>query len=480
MKNDLVVETRPQEGYDGHIVFLLTHGFAARMMIRSGMTRRLIAQGARVTAISPNADEAYFQAECQHEGVALQQAPNGTGRIASWFRTFRPYFLNDVMNNPALRFVHTRQLQHRPMTASVLAMLNRTVARLALFREFSRMLERRVNRSKIVEELLNILRPDLLVLSNPFGREETVYLIHARELNIPVVCQMLSWDNITSKGTPLLMPNYFISWGPIMTGEISELYGFPNERIYECGVSHFDAYSQKDQFTSRCRLLKGLKLPLENPYIFYGMVASNFFPNELEILTWLVDQINNHAFARPCSLVIRPHPQTISGIYARTSRELERLRALIGSRVALDIPPVLSEKLAWDLPKDDMYRLASLLAECAMCINANSTLCLDACMLDRPVISIGFDGWKEFPYEQSARQGLDYFHIAKLLAFGGIRVARSFDDLKNHINTYLCEPSLEREGRLLSVAQECGPQDGRAAERVASTLLRLARRKDHQ
>jgi CDP-glycerol glycerophosphotransferase (TagB/SpsB family) len=479
MNNDLVVETSPQGGCDGHIAFLLTHGFAARMMIRSGMARRLIAQGARVTAISPNADEAYFQAECQHEGVALQQEPNGTGRIASWFRTFRPYFLNDVMNNPALRFVHALHLQHRPMTASVMAMLNRTAARLALFREFSRMLEHRVNRSKKVEELLNTLRPDLLVLSNPFGTEETVYLIHTRELNVPVVCQMLSWDNITSKGTPLLMPDYFISWGPVMTGEMSELYGFPKDRIYECGVPHFDVYNQNDQFISRYRLLKNLNLPLEDPYIFYGMVASNLFPNELDILTWLVDQINKHAFARPCSLVIRPHPQAISGIYARTSRELERLKALMGSRVALDIPPVLSEKLAWDLPKDDMYRLASLLAGCAMCVNANSTLCLDACMLDRPVVSIGFDGWEELPYEQSARQGLDYFHIAKLLAFGGIRVARSFDDFKNHINAYLREPSLDQEGRLLSVAQECGPRDGRAAERVASTLLSLARRKEH-
>jgi CDP-glycerol glycerophosphotransferase (TagB/SpsB family) len=120
-----------------------------------------------------------------------------------------------------------------------------------------------------------------------------------------------------------------------------------------------------------------------------------------------------------------------------------------------------------------MYHLARLLAGCAMCINATSTLSLDACMLDRPVIFIAFDGSGALSYEKSARRGLDYIHIAKLVSLGGVRVARSFRDLESHINAYLCDPSLEHEGRMLSVAQECGPLDGQAAERVASTLLRL-------
>jgi hypothetical protein len=204
------------------------------------------------------------------------------------------------------------------------------------------------------------------------------------------------------------------------------------------------------------------------------MVPEYSCPNELGILEWLSDQVNRNAFAEPCSLVIRPHPQTISGIYSSNSRDLERLKSLRGPRVALDVPTVLSEKLAWDLPKNDMYRLASLMAGCAMCLNANSTLCLDACMLDRPVINIGFDGWQELPYEKSARRGIDYFHMAKLLSLGGIRVAKSFSELERHINNYLRNPLLEHEGRLWSATQECGPRDGRAAERVSATLLSLA------
>ena len=170
----------------------------------------------------------------------------------------------------------------------------------------------------------------------------------------------------------------------------------------------------------------------------------------------------------------------ISGYYSTESKELEKLKALVGARVALDIPPVLSERLAWDLPKSDMYHLASLLAGGAMCLSANSTLSLDACMLDRSVINISFDGSDELPYERSARRGLDYIHMAKLLGFGGIKIAMSFDDLQRHINAYLMDPSLDHEGRMVSAAMECGTPDGRAAERVVKTLLNLGSRSEER
>jgi hypothetical protein len=459
-----------------HILFLLTHGFAARMMIRSGLAKCLLARGARVTVISPNADEPYFQEECRAEGILLKQAPRITGRIGRRLRAYRSYLLADIMNNPALKAAHSFIFEKRPVYGFTLAAMNRTIARWPPFRRFSRVLMRQFSRCQEIKELLDEVRPNLLVVPNPFGAHETSCLLHARELGIPVACQLLSWDNITAKGTPLLMPDYFISWGPIMTAEIIDWYHFPRGRIYECGVPHFDVYSRNNDLIPTYMLLRELHLPEEYPYILYGMVTRMYCPNEIAILRWLADQVNKKVFAKPCSLVIRPHPQLMSGIYSMNTEELGRLKALVSANVALAMPQVLSEELAWDLPKNDMYRLASLLSGCAMCLNASSTLCLDACMLDRPVINIAFDGWEELPYERSARQSLDYLHMAKLLALGGIRIARSFSDLENHINAYLCDPSLDQNGRMLSAAQECGPRDGRAVERVTATLLELARR----
>ena len=475
-----VAEERIRQKSDRHIVFLLTHGFVARVVVRSGLAGHLVTRGARVTVISRNADEVYFQQECQAEKISLEQNTNKRSRIAQRFRGYRPYLLDDVLNNPALRSGHLCRRKSQPLVGWAMEAVNRTVARSPLFRKFSRTLECKTNRSREVQQLLLQLQPDLLVLCNPFGVEETVYLLHARESGIPVVCQMLSWDNITTKGTPLLMPDYFISWGPIMTEELVDLYHFPRNKVYECGVPHFDVYSQKDQLTPRDTLLRELKLPANQPYIFYGMGAkSSWTFDEIDILEWLAGQVNANSFAEPCSLVIRLHPQGASGYYSLDARDLQRLRALAGPRVVLDTPPVLSERLESDAPKSDMYHLASLLAGSAMCLNISSTLCLDACMLDRPTITVAFDGWEDLPYEESSRQALDYIHMAKLLALGGVRIARSFSELEAHINAYLRDPSLDRDGRMSSVSRECGSKDGEATERVASRLLQLAGRIQH-
>ena len=477
---DSVDEADTRQKRDTHIAFLLTHGFSARAVIRSGLAGRLSAQKARVTVISANANEAYFQRECGTEGLALAQEPKSGGRFAWRFRLYRPYLLDDVLNNPALRCGHLRRRKRHPWGFWPMEVINRTVARSPLFRKFSRALECKTNRSTEVQQFLLQLQPDLLVLANPFGTREVVYLLHARELGIPVVCQMLSWDNITTKGTPLLMPDYFISWGPIMTEELVDLYHFPRDKVYECGVPHFDVYSQKDQLTPRDTLLRELKLPANQPYIFYGMGAkSSWGFDEIDLLEWLAGQVNGNAFAAPCSLVIRLHPQGVSGFYSLDARDLQRLRALAGPRVVLDTPPVLSQRLESDAPKSDMYHLASLLAGSAMCINVSSTLCLDACMLDRPTITVAFDAWEDLPYEESSRQAVDYIHMAKLLALGGVRIARSFSDLEVHINAYLRDPHLDQVGRMRSVIQESGLKDGKATERVASRLLELAGRTHH-
>lgn len=444
------------------------------MVLRAGVAKCLINQDIRVTIISPNAHEPYFQKECDEENVELVPEPKCGGRIANWFRAYRPYLLDDVLTNPALHTRHLRRRRNYPLSCFVFGLINRTLAKRQWVRVAIRFIERRLNRSGEVKRQLSGLRPDLLVLPNPFGLDETLYLLHAKELGIPVVCQMLSWDNITSKGTPLMMPDYFISWGPVMTQEIVELYGFKRNKISECGVPHFDVYVHQQGLLTREEVLDRFGLPPSEPYIFYGMGPRYASPNELEIVSWLAEQVNANNFQRSCSLIIRPHPQTISGEYALSSAELKRLHALTGPRVAIDMPPVLSERLAWDLPKTDMNHLASLLAGSAMCLNANSTLCLDACMLDKPVITVAFDGHEDLPYWDSARHGLDYFHLAKLFQFGGVRVARSFHELRQHINTYFVKPDLDQEARLLSATQECGIKDGYASQRAAQALAQLA------
>jgi hypothetical protein len=54
-------------------------------------------------------------------------------------------------------------------------------------------------------------------------------------------------------------------------------------------------------------------------------------------------------------------------------------------------------------------------------------------------------------------------------------VARSPEELAEHVNAYLEDPSLDREGRRKLVELEVGVPVGQASERVVEALERIAR-----
>ena len=77
---------------------------------------------------------------------------------------------------------NTRNVLHVILgCASTMEYINNHLAPYAWFRAWRRQLERLVNRSKPIASLLRDLRPDYLVLPNPFGTQETLYMVHARD-----------------------------------------------------------------------------------------------------------------------------------------------------------------------------------------------------------------------------------------------------------------------------------------------------------
>jgi hypothetical protein len=85
-----------------------------------------------------------------------------------------------------------------------------------------------------------------------------------------------------------------------------------------------------------------------------------------------------------------------------------------------------------------------------------------------------FDGDAELPWWDSVRRVVEFPHLAKLLTYGGAAVVRSYGELEAALRAYLAEPRRDAEGRRRAREEECGPADGRASERIAAALARLA------
>ena len=461
-----------------NVCYLITQGFSARMVLHTALVPKLTERGVTAAVVTPNADEASMQALGDELGVSIYPAL-GDQRLASSLalNQIQRYVFEDVAGNPALRAKHLRDVapdvrRWRRGLATAMMWLNRTSQRLpAIPNTLDRIQQRLLTKAR-VEEQLQQIRPDVVVATYPANFVEAAYLRAASSLGIRTASHLLSWDNITCKGRFPVVSQEFVSWGPVMSAELQEHYEVPPSRIYECGVPHFDAHVHQASPRLRDEVLTELGLDPQRPYFLFGMSSPYFAPREIDVVEWLAARVRSGDYGDAMQLVVRPHPQNVQGNMADASW-LPRLEALRGERVAVDIPRLQKSQLLWNMKRDDLPRLSSLLSGCAVCLNSGSTFSIDGLLHDRPVIMTAFDADDELPWHLSARRVIEYPHLAKLIGFGGVKVVQSFASLDLALRRYLADPSADAEGRARTRAQECGPCDGRAASRVADAFVQM-------
>lgn len=456
------------------LLYVLSHGFAGRMVMHSELIDELRARGLRVAVMSPSAEAPHFRALAERRGVMPILAPEVGGKLLGNYAIARRYLFEDYERNASLRSKHEWELHHldgnplrlaRPVLGKLvnMAALRAPSLRASLLR-----LEQRALRSTALARMLAALRPKVVVATYPVAWVEALAVSEAQRLGIRTVGHLLSWDNITCKGRFAAVPDKFVSWGPIMTEELASFYGARGADVVEAGVAHFDKHTRPIDRAALASDLAALGLDPAKPYVFVGMSASFFAPKEAEIVAWLARKVRAGAFGPAMQLLVRPHPQNMRGPMADPAI-IARLKECAGPRVVVDLPDVLSDRL--DMGDRDMERLAALLHGAAVTLNSGSTLTIDALFHDRPTILTSFDADADLAWHDSARRLPEFPHLAKLLSYGGVRVARSFAELEASIAAYVADPALDRAARRRALEAECGPPDGRACQRVADGLL---------
>jgi hypothetical protein len=115
--------------------------------------------------------------------------------------------------------------------------------------------------------------------------------------------------------------------------------------------------------------------------------------------------------------------------------------------------------------------LGDTLCHADVVVNVASTITIEACIFDTPVVNINFDGPGESPYVKSARRYYSFTHYVNITSRNAVRVAQSPEELVRDVAAYLAEPSLDAAGRRQVVLDQCQFTDGRSAERVVQLVL---------
>ncbi len=161
------------------------------------------------------------------------------------------------------------------------------------------------------------------------------------------------------------------------------------------------------------------------------------------------------------NLFIRLHPKE------QNLSDYDEFRALPGVRVeraGTERPAAGGGRI--ELDPSDLVNLKDTLRHSDVVVNYASTISLEACVFDKPVVNIGFP--------QYFMNAYSFTHYKPVVELGAVRVAQNFEDLVREINAYLKEPLRDHDARKNAVREFIGFTDGKSYARVAEFLGEIA------
>ncbi len=315
-------------------------------------------------------------------------------------------------------------------------------------------------------KLYQKIKPTLIFnTSHVHSRNATQAVEAAQWLGIPTAAFIFSWDNLTSQGRIMLPYDYFMVWNETLKKQLTEMYGWiRRENVYVTGTPQFDHHFHEEIYLSREDYCRQVGADPSRPFILYTTGMANHMPGEPEIVEGIADILNEFSAEKRPQLLVRVYAKDLTGRFD----ELRRRR----SDILFADPKWESE---WLTPKpEDAASLVNAIRHCSLGINVASTVSLELCMFDKPVINVGYNPPSVSEDELKYADYYEFDHYKPVVDSGAIRVALGIDEMRRLIERYLKDPLIDVSHRRGLIDRMFGPTlDGNSGTRAAETLIRI-------
>lgn len=288
----------------------------------------------------------------------------------------------------------------------------------------------------------------------------------AQWLHIPTAAFIFSWDNLTSQGRIIPPYDYYLVWSSELRDRLLDIYRQVDPaRVFVTGTPQFDAHFQTSTYWSREDFCARVGANPARPIVLYTTGMANHMPGEPRIVQGIADMLRSMNDFGPPQLLVRVYAKDRTGRF----EDLKRARPDI-------IFPEVPWEPTWLTPKiEDTALLTNTLRHAALGINVASTISLELCMFDKPVINVAYNppGVNVAPLDY--QQPYSFDHYRPVVASGAVTLARSETEMAALLGRALLRPGEHRANRQrLLGAMFDGTLDGRCANRVADALVRLS------
>jgi hypothetical protein len=359
----------------------------------------------------------------------------------SWARTHAARRLLKLMHHPEYAELCSKAA-HVSLPSDVHVQLT------TAFRDFERLLPAPPE----LTEAIDRLRVDSVafVTRCSYGGSEPDVIKAARQLDIPSIMLVWSWDNLTSKAILNEHPDQLIVWNDIQATEAVQIHGVPPQQVLVAGAPNFDRFFAE---VERHAGTWAPPPPNEPGTILYLGSSSDVAQDEPAIFAKWIAAVRSSAdpVVRDATVIVRPHPAD---------------RAWVSWS-----PPDTRVLLAPAGGKIEPETLSHLLTRIDVVVALNTTAEIEAAIANRPVLT--FRAGLSAPGQEGR------LHFSYLLEEqGGFVIdAATLQEHAQRLGAVLCggyDPTpirrfVERFVRPAGLEQPVSPL-------VASAVLELARR----
>ena len=453
------------------VLVSVPHGAAAGNMLRHGLLAGVLASfpGLRVVLVSPLSRDAGFVRELAHPRVVFEDLPAHTpsgleGRLLSFMQAC--YLESGITESVRIRRAEA-QAKGAIRWIGAKALIARALAP-SLGRPESRYdLSDRFVSHPHADALFDRHAPALLVTSSPgLILSEVPLLRTAARRGVRALAIDPSWDNFTNKLLPVRKVDRLFVWNALMRDQAVQWHGYRADMIRLCGAPQFDGYFRGGPQTSREDFCRRIGADPHKKLVTLTTTPRELYPFHDRVVRALSGAIASGALAPPSQVLVRLHPRDDEDAY----RDVRRLPHVI---VEKPFRPTVTagDGLAVDVMPEHQRHLAETMRHSDVAVNVASTITIEACVFDTPVVNISFDGDQPLEYARSARRYYAFSHYVNITRHGAVRIAATPGEMVEHVNRYLDDPSLDAAGRGRVAAEQCQFMDGRSGERVTAGVV---------
>lgn len=322
------------------------------------------------------------------------------------------------------------------------------------------------DRSAEARRRLLELKPDVVMVTNPFWMHESSVAIEAKSLGIKLISIVPSWDNITTKSRLTFDSDAYFVWSDIRVKELQRIYPKTcGKSIYTYGTPQYEVFFHPEFHQSREAFCKLQGLDPERKIILYATGSPNFIKTEYDAAAVFQKYFADDTELNQNQLLFRPHPNKdnneLQPLHKPEEHCFVQFTALAGLKT--------EER---NLDKESIFLWVNTFRHADVVVNLSSTVTLDAILCGKPVINLNFDMSGDVNYDAFIKEiNSTWIHLREVWECKGIPQVNSVLELKEAILHALARPEEGKQERELLFKKICGEPDETIGKRFAIQIL---------